>query len=193
MLVHTVRVVFCLDVLTWFSRMWLRNDLLCFFLCLFSLVLILLLRSVGLYFVSIMEKYQPVLKYFFSCALQIYTYILNDLILPHKPTNVPTHLCFCLFFFFSVFCEQDNKKYIGNFWGSGEMIMDSRLVGEGVLIMTNCMPGVNWAIRTKWKGGGKPEVGKQSTEQDDLTVTQNLQGWINVRCYGRDRAKGPWK
>lgn len=81
--------------------------------------------------------------FFFSCALQIYTYILNDLILPHKPTNVPTHLCFCLFFFFSVFCEQDNKKYIGNFWGSGEMIMDSRLVGEGVLIMTNCMPGVN--------------------------------------------------
>ena len=184
--------------LTGFSRMRLQIDLLWFSLCLFSLVLILLLGSLGLHFVSIMEKFQPVLKYFFFCGLQIYTYILGDLNLSHKPTNVPSHLCFGLFFFFSMLCEQDNKKYIGNFWGRGKMIMDSRIVGEGVLIMTiklhaSCMPSLNWSMRTKWKRGGKPEGGRQSTKQDDLTVSQSLQGWINVRCYGRDRAKGPWK
>jgi len=125
----------------------LQIDLLWFSLCLFSLVLILLLGSVGLYFVSIMEKFQPVLKYFFFCALKIYTYVLGDLILSCKPTNVPS-LVFLFVCFFSVLCEQDNKKYIGNFWGRSKMIMDSRIVGEGVLIMTiklyaSCMSSLN--------------------------------------------------
>ena len=85
--------------LTGFSRMRLQIDLLWFSLCLFSLVLILLLGSVGLYFVSIMEKFQPVLKYFFFCALQIYTYVLGDLILSCKPTNVPSLVFLFVFLF----------------------------------------------------------------------------------------------
>lgn len=67
-------------------------------------------------------------------------------------------------------CEQDNKKYGGNFWRSGKMIMDSRIVGESVLIMTIKMHArCELSKKTKWKREGKPEVGKPSTEQNRMT------------------------
>ena len=130
-----------------------------------------------------MENFSQYWNIFF-CALQIYTYILDDLILSHKSTNVHSHLCFGLFFLFSVLCEQDDKKYGGNFWRSGKMIMDSRIVGESVLIMTIKMHArCELSNKDKMEKRRKTRSGKAKyrTEQDDLRVTQSLQWWINVR------------
>lgn len=85
---------------------------------------------------------------------------------------------FGLFFLFPVFCEQDNQKYGGNFWRSGKMITDSRLVGAGVLTMTIKMYArCELSNKDKREKRRKTRSGKAKhrTDQDDLTVTQSLQ------------------